>query len=400
MRIGMLIDRYKPYISGITNYVELNKAALERYGHQVYVFTFGDLNFADTETNIIRSAGVPLVDSGYYLSLSYNKIARQTLYNMDLVHVHHPFMSGSLALRYCKPRNIPIVFTNHTRYDLYTQAYLPLLPDSVGETVMSSFLPVFCRRCSQVIAPSNGLSEVLKNYGVDSPIEVVPNGVDLSPYSKIIVPTSRKEFGIDPDEVILMYVGRLGPEKNLPFLLRAFGAVANAYSDVHLLLIGDGKEREDLEDRVHHMHLNHRIHFTGQIPYAEVPNYLAMADAFVTASITEVHPFSVIEALASGLPVLGVDSPGVSDSVENEVTGLIVKEDIADYTAQMVRLVREHDLRKKMGAAARQSAQQFDISHTNNKMMALYSRIVIEAARPRRSFRSRITRLLDRWKLT
>lgn len=400
MKIGMLIDRYKPYISGITNYVELNKAILERNGHEIYVFTFGDLNHADTETNIVRSPGVPLVDSGYYVSLKYSAEARRLLYTMDIVHIHHPFLSGSLALRYCKPRKIPIIFTNHTRYDLYTQAYLPMLPDIVGETVMSSFLSAFCRQCDLVIAPSAGLAGVLENYGVESPIKVIPNGVDLSPYTKLVEPANRKDFGIEPNQVILVYVGRLGPEKNLPFLLRAFGAVANAYPDVHLILIGDGKERENLEDRAATMNLKNRIHFTGQVPYTSIPSYLAMADAFVTASVTEVHPFSVIEALAAGLPVLGVNSPGVGDSVENEVTGMLVNEDIAEYTAQMVRLVRENKLRRKMGQAARISAQKFDIEQTNSEMMAEYSRLVQDSARTRRGIGYRFTRLFDKWKLT
>jgi glycosyltransferase involved in cell wall biosynthesis len=319
---------------------------------------------------------------------------------MDLIHVHHPFLSGSLALRYCKPRNIPIIFTNHTRYDLYTQAYLPMLPDIVGETVMSSFLPVFCRQCALIIAPSAGLRKVLQNYGVESQIEIVPNGVDLSPYAQPRQPIERANFGIQPDDVILVYLGRLGPEKNLPFLLRAFGAVAIAYPNTHLLIIGDGKERENLEDRARHMQISHRIHFTGQVPYSSVPDYLAMADAFVTASVTEVHPLSVIEALAAGLPVLGVDSPGVGDSVDSEVNGILVHEDIAEFTAQMVRLVREHELRKQMSLAARESARKFDIQHTNRSMMDIYTRVLQSAKQPQRSLRSRIVRILDRWKLT
>ena len=114
MKIAMLVDRYKPYVSGITNYISLNKASLEKAGHEVYVFTFGDDDYQDTETRIIRSAGIPLVDTGYYISLAYEREARQLLYSMDIAHAHHPFLSGSLAMRYCRRRGIPIVFTNHT----------------------------------------------------------------------------------------------------------------------------------------------------------------------------------------------------------------------------------------------------------------------------------------------
>jgi glycosyltransferase involved in cell wall biosynthesis len=144
MRIGMMADVYKPHVSGITNYIALNKKHLEDMGHQVYVFTFGDEDYPDDEPNVIRSTGLPIMDTGYYISLRYGHQARRLLRTMDVVHVNHPFLSGSLALRYCKPRSIPIIYTNHTRYDLYAQAYLPVLPDIVGETSLKAYLPAFC----------------------------------------------------------------------------------------------------------------------------------------------------------------------------------------------------------------------------------------------------------------
>jgi glycosyltransferase involved in cell wall biosynthesis len=151
---------------------------------------------------------------------------------------------------------------------------------------------------------------------VITPIEVVPNGVDLSPYSNETVPIDRAEFGFNESDIVLVYTGRLGPEKNLPFLLRAFAGIAKSYEDVGLLIVGDGPEYDNLVDRVQHMGITDRVHFTGQVPYDDLPRYLATADAFVTASVSEVHPLSVIEAQAAGLPVLGIQSPGVSDIVK------------------------------------------------------------------------------------
>ena len=151
MKIGMLLDTYKPHISGVTNYVSLNKKYLEGLGHEVYVFTFGDLEYADDETRIIRSPGIPLVDTGFNIGVSLSPQARRLLYTMDIVHVHHPFQSGPLALRYCKPLHIPVVFTNHTRYDLYAQVYLPLLLDSLTESAIRVYLQPFCRACERAL---------------------------------------------------------------------------------------------------------------------------------------------------------------------------------------------------------------------------------------------------------
>ena len=144
MRIGMLADAYKPYISGVTNVIDLTKRYLESVGQDVYVFTFGDEDYEDDEPNVIRSPGLPLKVSGFYFNVRYSREASRLLHTMDVVHVHHPFLSGRLARWHCKPRGIPIVFTNHTRYDLYTQAYLPMLPDGTGDVFMKTFIPGFC----------------------------------------------------------------------------------------------------------------------------------------------------------------------------------------------------------------------------------------------------------------
>ena len=86
-------------------------------------------------------------------------------------------------------------------------------------------------------------------------------------------------------------------------------------------MIGDGPERENLEDRVCHMGIEDRVCFTGMVPYSELPRYLVTADVFATASFTEVHPLSVVEAMEAGLPVLGIRSRGVADIVEEDCTG-------------------------------------------------------------------------------
>lgn len=398
MRIGMMADVYKPHVSGITNYIALNKRYLESHGHEVFVFTFGDLNYQDEESNIIRSPGLPLLDTGYYLSLRYGKEARHLVRTMDVVHVHHPFLSGSLALRYCRARGIPVIFTNHTRYDLYAQAYLPLLGDVVGETALEAYLPSFCRNCDLVIAPSQGMKEVLRKFGVDSFVDVVPNGVDLRPFQNSVDPIDRSTFGFGPEDVVLIYTGRLGPEKNLPFLLRSFAGTATVYGHVRLLIVGDGKERDNLEDRVHHMNLASKVVFTGMVPYNQLPRYLAAADAFVTASVTEVHPLSVIEAMAAGLPVLGINSPGVGDTVVSGETGyLIDEEDLAAFTASMVRLVTEHEQRCKMGENARKSAQSYDITRTTEVIIDRYRQVIKNARGRKQNLRARLNRVLDDW---
>lgn len=395
MRIGMMVDSYKPYISGITNYVEVNKQYLEKAGHEVFVFTFGDLEFEDGEPNIIRSPGLQLADTGFYLSMRYSRHAKKLLQTMDIVHVHHPFLSGRLALRYCRPAEIPIVYTNHTRYDLYAQAYLPLMPDGVSVGLLQAYMPPFCNAVDMVITPSAGMANVLRELKVEGDIEIVPNGVDLTSF-QTAAPLIRENFGYKPDDILIVYSGRIALEKNLPFLIESFNGIAKAIPNVHLLLIGGGVQQyeEEIRKQVEAQENASRIHMTGRVTYDQLPAYLAMCDIFATASITEVHPLSVIEAMGAGLPIMGIESVGVGDTVQDGVTGYLATNDMSSFTAKLSRLCLDPKLRRQMSGAAREASSAYDIERTTDMILKQYERLV-NGDIPRRSdLNSRLRKIM------
>jgi glycosyltransferase involved in cell wall biosynthesis len=397
MRIGMMADTYKPHISGITNYIDLNKCYLEQAGHDVYIFTFGDLEYTDDEPRIIRSPGLPLADTGYYLSLRYSRAAKKTLQTMDVVHVHHPFLSGRLALHYCRPLQIPVIFTNHTRYDLYAQAYLPLMPEEVSQGLLQAYMPSFCNSVDLVISPSAGMEKVLRQLNVEGHIEVVPNGVDLHRFHSA-QPLDRSQFGYKPGDILLVYAGRIAVEKNLDFLLRSFAGIAQAVENVQLILLGSGPQpmMEEIQSLVVELNIQHRVRFTGLIPYEQLPAYLAMCNIFVTASVTEVHPLSVIEAMGAGLPVVGIHSPGVGDMVENGKTGFLATHDLAAYTAKLTRLCLERGLLRQMGDSARQASAQYAIERTTQLMLKHYERLVYASTPRKRCWDARLRSLVEK----
>ena len=398
MRIGMMVDTYKPHVSGITNYIDLNKRYLEQAGHDVFVFTFGDIEYTDDEPRVFRSPGVPLADTGYYLSLRYSRAIKKNLLTMDVVHVHHPFLSGRLALHYCRPLQIPIIFTNHTRYDLYAQAYLPLMPEELSQSLLQAYLPSFCEAVDLVISPSAGMEKILRQLEVTAPIEVVPNGVDLSLFYKT-EPYPRAEFGFKSTDILLVYSGRVAVEKNLNFLLRAFAGVAQAIDDVYLLIVGGGQKpvMDEMKSLAEELGMGERIRFTDMVPYEKLPAYLAMCNVFVTASVTEVHPLSVIEAMGTGLPVVGIHSPGVSDSVIDGETGGLATHDLAAYTAKLTRLCLDPKLIRKMGDSARKASTEYAIERTSNLMLKHYERLVYDSTPRKRGFDVRLRGLLEKF---
>ncbi|MBI5842950.1 MAG: glycosyltransferase [Chloroflexi bacterium] len=398
MRIGMMADTYKPHVSGITNYIDLNKHYLEKAGHDVFIFTFGDLDYRDDEARVTRSPGLPLADTGFYLSLRYSRAAKKLLQTMDVVHVHHPFLSGRLALHYLRPLRIPIIFTNHTRYDLYAQAYLPMMPEEVSQSLLQAYMPSFCEAVDLVIAPSAGMKKVLEELNVAGRIEVVPNGVDLTRFYQA-EPLSRADFGSAENDILLVYAGRIAPEKNLDFLLRSFSGVAHALPNTHLLIIGSGQKQfeEELQSLVTELGINQRVRFTGLVSYDNLPAYLAMCDAFVTASVTEVHPLSVIEAMGAGLPVMGIESVGVGDTVEDGVTGFLATHDLAAFTAKLTRLCLDLNLRAQMSDSARKASTIYAIERTTQIMLKYYEKLVYDSQPRKGNWAVRLRVLLEQF---
>ena len=375
MRIGLLIEAYGSVVSGVTRFVALHKQQLERMGHEPYVFTFG-AEPSDDAAHIIRSPGLPLADTGYFFNLSFSVRARNLCRRMDVLHAHHPFMIGQLALRYGRRYDIPVVFTNHTRYDLYTRHYVPVLPDLLGTGFLERYLAGFCNACDQVIAPSAAVADLLRGFGVSQEIACIPNGIEVQRFAHPAQRLERASLGIPDSAKLLIYVGRMAPEKNLAFLLRAFAAVSGDLPDTYLLLVGDGPDMESLQEQARGAGIGERVIFAGSAEYEWIPAYLALADAFVTASISEVHPLSVLEAMAAGLPVLGIESPGVGEIIVAGRNGLLSGDDLAEFSVRLYRLMRDDDLRQRLAAGAREDSARYDIAITTAQTAACYERVI------------------------
>jgi glycosyltransferase involved in cell wall biosynthesis len=120
------------------------------------------------------------------------------------------------------------------------------------------------------------------------------------------------------------------------------------------------------------------VTFTGEIEYSHVPGELAKADIFATSSVSEVHPLTVIEAMAAGLPVVGAESPGISDLVENGVTGLLGQNREGAVAKRLLELAEKPERARRMGLAAAQASSQYRIQNTVSKTLELYERLLAE----------------------
>jgi glycosyltransferase involved in cell wall biosynthesis len=370
MRIGMVTACYKPVINGVTRMVSLYKEHLEAAGHEVTIFTLGEPDPND-EPGVVRSPGFMLGDYGYYISMRYSSEAQALLQEMDIIHCHHLFMSVDMAHRYGRS---PIVYTNHTRYDLYTGSFTSL-PQPAADAIMRQIWPDFTDYADVVITPSASLREVMLDFGVRRPIELIENGVDLRPFHNPSKPLSKADLNVPETAVLVTYLGRLSPEKDVDILLEQFAIAKDVVPNLHLMIMGKGACQSELEKQARQSGIANSVLFTGPIAYEEVGNYLAAADLFATASVTEVHPLTVIEAMAAGLPVVAISSPGIVDTVQSGTSGLLTTKPAGGLAAALVGLASNDAWRQQMAQAARCTSERFNIDNTIQRTLELYERL-------------------------
>jgi glycosyltransferase involved in cell wall biosynthesis len=372
MRIALFSDVYKPVTNGVVHHVQLLKHYLEQLGEQIWLFVPGGDEDAEKEANVIHLPGIPIADTGYHLSIALNQRSRDLLQQMDIVHVHHPFVSGSFGLYASGKFGIPLVFTNHTRYDLYVRQYLPLLPSALSESALAAFFQMFSQRCAALIAPSGSVAEVMRRWGVEGRIEIIPNGIELDRFRQPSIRIERAHLGIPDDAVVAIFVGRMSGEKAVERLLRLYQHIAREESRSRLLLVGGGPELDDYRALTDELGMAERVVFTGVVAYEKIPAYLKLSDFFVSASVSEVHPLTFIEAAAAGIPSLGIRSPGVIDILEDGVTGLIAEDNDLSFGLRFLRMVGETELRRDMGRHAEQRSHVLS-AHTNaRRILQLY----------------------------
>lgn len=378
MRIGLFADMYLPHISGVTNHIALYKRHFEARGHEVFVFTFGDTGYSDIEPGVVRSPGIPWGDTGWRFSAGLSARAQRLAETLDIVHVHHPFQSGRIVAPIARRCGIPLVFTNHTRYDLYSDAYACFVPQAARYGYLHRSLHDFAERCQLVIAPSASIAEWLAEFARFAGAEIIPNGIDTRAFSHPRAPVTREELGFSADDVVFCYAGRLGPEKSTVHLAEEFARACVAAPHARLLVIGDGPARASAQAALEAAGVAKRARFVGMVPYERMPDYEAAADAFVTASVSEVHPLVVLEAMAAGLPVVAIGSPGISDTIVDGESGLLARDVAVGALAERIaRLASDAPLRERLSAGAGEAAGGYALENTAEKVLRRYEELRI-----------------------
>lgn len=367
----MFADMYLPHVSGVTNQIELYKQWLEERGHEVIVFTWGPPRPEDRSLGIVRSPGLPWGRTGWQVPLGVSGEARRLMATVDIAHAHHP-IAAHAALSRCG--GAPVVFTNHTRYDLFADRYAWFIPKPISHRVVSWYLSTLSRKVT-VLVPTPRIAGWVTGCGMErSSVRVFPNTIDARRFAEPSSPLTKSALGVPDDGFLLVHVGRLAAEKNLGLLAEALKRVFASRDDVYVAVIGDGPEREELESSLEPF--RDRVRLLGMKTHEELASILGACDAFVTASTSETFGLVVLEAAAAGLPAVGVDSPGVGELVVDGHTGLLVAERADAMAAALDRLAGDRALAREMGGAARAAAAAYDVRTRVDELLGVYREVI------------------------
>lgn len=362
MKIAIFSDTFPPQVNGVSSVVAQSAMRLALRGHDVRVMTSsqGSKKYIDGITQgkyIVHN--IMSVPSGVYPDIRLSVPVATTLLKLkgwvpDIVHTHTIFGVGLAAVRCAKRFDVPLIGTHHTFFDEYLKH---IHMDTKMTRSMSWKLTVkFYNHCDLVLAPSHSLIDELIAHGLQTPSQVLPNPIDTELFK--LTPNQLPNLGGSGADLI--YMGRLSYEKSLDQVIRAFDLIVDEIPEATLTIIGNGPERKKLETMVRKLDLSENVRFTGVLRGQNLANALRQGDLFMTASKTENIPLSVLEAMASGLPVAAVNMKGLPEIVKDGVTGVLVKPDCPeDMAFRIVELLGDRELLLAYSLAAQEFAMGF-----------------------------------------
>ncbi len=379
MKILMFTNTFKPHVGGVARSVEAFALEYRHHGHQVLIVAPIAEGVAEADEDVLRVPAMQRFNgSDFTVSLPIPAHVMSAIYDYApaVVHSHHPFLLGNTALRVAATCGVPLVFTHHTMYERYTH-YVP--GDSPAMQRFAIQLSTeYGNLCDLVFAPSESVAAVLRERGVDTPITVVPTGVDVPHFAHGDGRSFRRACGIADNRFVVGHLGRLAPEKNLGFLAESVALLLRERSDACFLVVGSGPSQEEVSRIFSRMRLADRLHMAGTRTGQELIDAYHAMDVFAFASHTETQGMVLTEAMAAGVPVVALDAPGAREVVRDGVNGrLLVVQRVQPY-ADALKWIASRDAgqREALRQAARRTADEFSLPRTAERALASYQSLI------------------------
>lgn len=380
MKILLTTDTFRPSINGVVISVENLYKQLVKMGHEVKILTlsFSGYSYKEGDIYYIRSFNARIYP-GARGTLSYrNRFIKEIIqWAPDIVHSHTEFCTLIHAKYIRNTLKIPHIHTYHTMYEDYL--YYIFKGKLISKRRAMNIIRKLIGSVNEIITPTEKAKKSLMFYGVNKPISIIPTGIDLSKFKTDDEQLEKarqikKSLGLKEDDKVLMFLGRLGKEKNIDEIIMNVRDLKEDLN-VKMLVVGGGPYMDNLKKLVKDLEIEENIIFTGMVPPEEVPIYYSLGNIFVTASTSETQGLTYIEALASGLPVVCRYDEAVEGLIKNGINGYMYKTK-EEFKDSIKALINKNEDLEELRVKAKESVNRYSIDVFASEVESLYSRYV------------------------
>ncbi len=378
MRILEMTNTYTPIVGGVERSIRSFVDEFKKRGHEIMIVAPTFEGMPDKEEGVLRLAAIQRFNhSDFSVNLPIPGILEKLMrdFKPDIVHSHHPFLVGDMALRLSGQYNIPLVFTYHTMFEEYLH-YLPFHNDAVKRFVIE-LSAGYANLADYVIVPSQSVYEILRARKVEAPMEIIPTGVDSGKFSMGNGSKIRKWFKIPQEVFVIGHIGRLAPEKNLDFLAESVSDFLIKAESTHALIVGRGSMEKKMRQIFHDKGVSSRVHFSGVLQGQKLINAYHAMDIFAFTSVTETQGVVLTEAMSAGIPVVAINAPGSRDVVKDEKNGRLIDGCNAEkFTEALFWCANQkfHEF-QVMKQECLNISKLFSIEHCSQRLLKIYDSV-------------------------
>lgn len=377
MKIAYFSDTFCPQINGVVTSIINSSRILAEKGHKICIFTIKDKDKGcdlklHKNIKVIRYSSIDAFKyPGFELvvpdTLQCFKEVKK--FNPDIIHIHTPTLLGWEGVICGKVLKVPVVGTYHTLVpDFLKHSPIPKLGDyEITKKIAWKYTNKFYEKCDVVTTPSEAMKKELIKNGLKGKIEVVSNGVDLSLFHK----RKRKS-----DRFKILYLGRISYEKNIDVVMKAVAEFAKKNRGFEFLVVGLGPDLENMKSLAEKLEILKFVRFPGPAKNIETPEIYSNSNIFVTASTIETEGIVILEAMACGLPIIGVNARAIPDLIKNEKNGFVVNPgDYYSMAKHISEICNDKRLGVKIGKNNMKEVKNYEIKKSVSKMLRIYSGI-------------------------
>lgn len=385
----MISDVYFPRINGVSTSIQTFRRDLARLGHESELIVPDypqGTQTPDPQIRRIPSRYVPRDPEDRMMRRSHIRRSLGELRSreFDLVHIQTPFIAHYAGLELARALDLPVVETYHTYFEEYLHHYVPLLPSSLTRLAARRFTCSQGNAVDHLIAPSRAMREALVDYGVRTPVTVIPTGLEADRFTLGDGGRFRARVGIAPGQPVLVHVGRIAHEKNIDFLVRMFVKVRAEVPEAVLLIAGEGPALSHCKSLAVKLGVGEHVLFVGYLDrHKELLDCYRAGDVFVFASRTETQGLVLLEAMAQGVPVVSTAHMGTLDILSADRGCVVSVEDEAEFAGHAVDLLRDAAARSTLGEDAQHYAATWSALEMAHRLETLYTETIRNASHAR-----------------